>query len=517
MFAFKSMAKHLSPYRSSIAADGSRSISETINSQDNNYTLIRIFLSMSVIYYHSFGMVHNNVATDRIDALLSSVDSLGALAVQIFFFLSGLFVTQSYFKNPSVPRFLIKRFFRIWPGLFVCVIVTAIAACLTSDPKHILGYFYLPDFYQYIINNAKLDIAYDIPGIFLNHQFSGINGSIHTLPLEAAMYAILAVLAGLKFFSTKKRIALTSIVLLAIASSSGVAWTGVGGMSEDTFVHRAAAMFCAGVVTFAWADRIRLRVWHVVGLSILVALTHGAIHVVAFYLAVIVWTLYLGESKAIGKLLRPRNDLSYGIYIYGWPSQQLVLDLTKQGLNPYLLTTGALTLSFAFALVSWRFVEKPSIRLGHFFAEATPALWRLPDIKRLMATYETRLGIGLGSLLIACVATQWATETFDFAPVSEMQTHIIDFGPREGKAGLPLDGQPDGESAIWLKLDSTPAAGTSIVMAGTRLKTSIASNVATAVVDNKLIRHAGNKSLYLEARSAGQITRSNIENLRIVP
>ena len=57
-----------------------------------------------------------------------------------------------------------------------------------------------------------------------------------------------------------------------------------------------------------------------------------------------------------------RNDLSYGVYIYGWPVQQILISLLQLR-SPWLLMPLALTLAAACAFVSWHVVEKPFLRL----------------------------------------------------------------------------------------------------------------------------------------------------------
>ena len=78
--------------------------------------------------------------------MLAPIVTLGGLAVQVFFFLSGLFVSQSYAKNPNVIHFLIKRFFRIWPGLFVCLATTAVVACFFSGTGRIVDFLRFSEF-----------------------------------------------------------------------------------------------------------------------------------------------------------------------------------------------------------------------------------------------------------------------------------------------------------------------------------------------------------------------------------
>lgn len=59
-----------------------------------------------------------------------------------------------------------------------------------------------------------------------------------------------------------------------------------------------------------------------------------------------------------------KNDLSYGIYIYAFPVQQLVCAYTVSRNIGWLVTlvvSGVLTLMFA--ALSWFLIERPALRL----------------------------------------------------------------------------------------------------------------------------------------------------------
>ena len=58
-----------------------------------------------------------------------------------------------------------------------------------------------------------------------------------------------------------------------------------------------------------------------------------------------------------------KTDLSYGIYLYAWPIQQLLLKYFFSALNPITLFLCALPLSCAAAYLSWTLVEKPFLKL----------------------------------------------------------------------------------------------------------------------------------------------------------
>lgn len=489
-----------------------RSLREAIRGHDNNYTLLRAILAASVIYYHSFALTLDARHIDHIDAFLQPVTSLGSLAVQAFFFLSGLFVAQSYFNDRNTVRFVLRRAFRVWPGLFVCLVITAFIACAISSPRDFFLFPLFSDVYEYILRNAFFDTTWYIPGVFEKHALAGINGPIHTLPLEIRMYAILAIAAAIGLLATRFRIAVTSVVLMLACFTVSERLPGVSHILLAPYSRMAAAMFFAGVLAFAASEWIYPRLWQGLLLAGLTAVTAGTVHQFMFY-CVVAWVLlYLGQSPIMAKFGRPRQDLSYGIYIYGWPSQQFVIAATSTNINPYALALSSLLLASVFAALSWHIVEKPAIALGQLLPSLFKA-WR----RRLTEKERRAVGVGavIASVFVICVSMSVVTSAWDFVTVEPLKAQIIDFGPKEEKKGVPFNTQADGTSAIWIKLDATPPEGTKLVLAGHKLETSIGPNVASGKIDSKLLNKAGNKELFLEYRQVNKIERSNSVALKI--
>jgi peptidoglycan/LPS O-acetylase OafA/YrhL len=58
-----------------------------------------------------------------------------------------------------------------------------------------------------------------------------------------------------------------------------------------------------------------------------------------------------------------RTDLSYGVYVYGWPVQSVLSLAGGAVLGPVGFAGVALLSAGAIAALSWRFVESPALRL----------------------------------------------------------------------------------------------------------------------------------------------------------
>lgn len=105
--------------------------------RSNNFDLIRLVAACAVIVSHVFQVVGYG-GIDPLTPYLRGL-SLGAVAVIVFFAVSGFFVTQSFARHPSVLRFLAARMLRIFPALAVVLLVTILigsAITTASGPDY---------------------------------------------------------------------------------------------------------------------------------------------------------------------------------------------------------------------------------------------------------------------------------------------------------------------------------------------------------------------------------------------
>jgi peptidoglycan/LPS O-acetylase OafA/YrhL len=105
-----------------------------------------------------------------------------------------------------------------------------------------------------------------------------------------------------------------------------------------------------------------------------------------FYIALFYTMFYLTSLRFVIRRLRLPFDASYGVYIYGYMIQQCLF-----GKWPHLGVHGnqavSIAIAIAMGILSWRFVEKPAIDLGHRVASKPFLLWfkrtRIPDRPRV--------------------------------------------------------------------------------------------------------------------------------------
>ena len=328
----------------------------------NHFNLIRLFAAWLVIYGHAWAIT-GTPGGDLI-ARLTQFKFAGGVAVDMFFVISGFLIAASLQRN-SVRGYLAARGLRILPALLVCVglSVFVLGPLLTNAAD----YWRSPVTWQYLwVNGSLWSSRYFLPGVFETLPNHAINGSLWTLPIEARLYLAL-LLASVCGVLTARRYT----PLWAIALASAYAFAAWRHPLPDHLANYAwcTAFFITGTLCWIHRTRIRLSGWPLLALLACAALARGTPWFHLPYFAIVcygtLWLAFLPWPPAIR-----RNDLSYGLYLYGWPCGQLVQQFWPGGPPHNMLWATALALVLAAA--SWFAVERPALRLkGRFLAAAS--------------------------------------------------------------------------------------------------------------------------------------------------
>jgi peptidoglycan/LPS O-acetylase OafA/YrhL len=329
-----------------------------LRKSNNNFDLIRLTASLMVIFGHSFELFDDSIYHDPIKAILIT-DSPGNLAVCIFFFLSGIFITSSFVTKKNHFSFVIRRVSRIWPGLIICTLITVFPIGVFLTSLTIKEYFTNRETWLFLINNLFLFniTSRHLPGVFsTNHYPQGVNGSLWTLPLEVKCYCIVF-FGGLLGLFTKRiyMLCIFMIILLLVLTNHGQFLSFVG--------LNATLFFLAGSVCYMYKQFIFID--KRIGLAMIVVcffIYSTPIFMPFFYVTLIYIMLVLGASKTLIKIKLP-GDYSYGIYIYGFVLQQVIAHFLPN-ISPYKSLIFTLPIIILMAILSWHFIENPSIKAG---------------------------------------------------------------------------------------------------------------------------------------------------------
>ncbi len=343
-------------------------------SRSNNFDAIRLLAASAVIYGHA----HPLTATPDPVFFGNTVQSF---AVKIFFIVSGFLVARSWINDPHPLRYLSKRALRIFPGLILLLSVTVFLLGPAMTSLGIAQYFREPGTWIYFFYNAALYPAYSLPGVFGSNLYpSAVNGSLWSLPAEFLMYLVmpLAYVISRLFRSDKVFMAIT--IALCISS---LYYIRVVPLSEPVVIFGtglASVLDCAPYFFLGAVFSIgRLRdtlnagfALFIIGLVVFVQ-PHGAwAPELTLYLAAPYCVLSFAIASTPGLKHAGRyGDPSYGIYLYGWPAQQIVCYLVPN-VTAIGNTLLALPLAAAAAYVSWHLIEKRALAMKPWRKDIPP-------------------------------------------------------------------------------------------------------------------------------------------------
>ncbi|MCX7512508.1 acyltransferase family protein [Frateuria hangzhouensis] len=314
----------------------------------NNFDAVRLIAALLVLCSHQFYLLGEAQPA-------FAEHTLGETAVMVFFIISGYLVAQSWYRDPHLMRFLLRRLLRLWPALAVATLAIAAAgALLTILPLHdYLGHAT----WQFVAKNLQFRTVYQLPGVFPKVAYdpgaSAVNGSWWSIPLEFKCYLYLALLGliGLR----RRWVCLLALAVLLVQA-------GHGNAVQPLYT----AFFLSGVC--AWQFRsecLRFRgPLLVAGVALVaVAIAAGA-YWTAEWLVLVPATLVAGSASTPGiQAAGVFGDLSYGIYIYAYLVQQCVVRYWPGTPSLAGSLPVAVLLTCAVAWCSWHAVEAPALQL----------------------------------------------------------------------------------------------------------------------------------------------------------
>jgi peptidoglycan/LPS O-acetylase OafA/YrhL len=337
--------------------------------RENSFDAMRLLAALSVFWFHQVAILgHGSVLIPGTRDTLT----LGDLGLITFFALSGYLVTSSLRRSPSPRRYLRSRFLRIYPGLLVCLGVTFVIGLVVTRVGfgNYLGAW---SSYEYVLGNATIFASHtqlDLPGVFTTSIWPVVNTPLYTLRYELVFYGALLALWTL-LLGRWPRVAVT------VAIAIGVIVLGVEhafATSPDRFTAwdwgtaaKFGVPFTLGVAVAAAGllGRQRRLLLFAVAIAAATTLQWGSLtfqgNRTLAAVVIALGVLALGNSRLLRRLLpTPFGDLSYGIYLYGFVIQQVVLTQAV-GLGDVGIAVASFVLTICAAIASWRYVERPAL------------------------------------------------------------------------------------------------------------------------------------------------------------
>ena len=330
---------------------------------DNNFDLIRFAAAALVLFSHAYPL--SGIGPEPILAL-TGYESGGAIGVATFFVISGYLVAASYLRANDLRQYARNRALRIFPGLIVVVLLAifGLGPIVTTLPA--AEYFSDLTTWGYL-GNAVMAINHNLPGVFLDNPFpKAVNGSLWTLPYEMTMYVGIGALGVLGLLGRRPAVAAVAAASLAIAIAVHYGWLVLPrllGLADPNQFFKLGYFFFAGSLLYLLGDGLRYRWPIAAALTALWVATFGTpVGWVVYLLAWPYLVIYLAQipsrwAQRFGRY----GDFSYGLYIYAFPIQQLLV-WSRPWDNVHLYAAAAFCATLPFAVASWHLVEAPALQ-----------------------------------------------------------------------------------------------------------------------------------------------------------
>lgn len=333
-----------------------KTLREALSTRDNALNFVRLLLAAVVVIAHAWlaGGFDGGEETAR----------FSAWAGNGFFALSGYLIAGSRMRL-GIREFVVNRVLRIFPAFWVVLIVIVIAFVIAPLTSHTAGWDYDPSSaVGYVFNNAGLHITQaGIDGTLTNAPWPSVwNLSLWTLIYEFGAYIGAAILLTLPWARKHPLVATGTAYALAVFAQACALSPLVGSPWQYLDMLRLAPWFIAGLFLYFLADRLRPTIRQT---ALAAALLAGLFAIgVADLIGHLPFAfILLRFASASPVRVGARNDISYGVYIYAWPIQQVLAALGADSFGPVWSGVLALAVTIPLAWASWKLVEEPSMRL----------------------------------------------------------------------------------------------------------------------------------------------------------
>jgi peptidoglycan/LPS O-acetylase OafA/YrhL len=322
----------------------------------NSFTPLRLILAGLVIVAHAADLKDGNRSREIFHRLGGQMTA-GDFAVEAFFVVSGYLILQSWSGQPQFGAYLMKRVLRIVPAFVAAYLTSVFLVGWLGGGATYFTELLKPSRISELILRLALLTYPNTPSVFLGSPEPMVNGALWTITYEFRCYLLIPVLAALGLYSRR--------LIFAIAWLAVV--LGVGLSSAAHLRHplslgllRFVPFFLAGNCAYLYRDRLR---WNraLGAVSILAGvLAMGSLVATRFVLPIagsyaILWLALSAWSPL--RYFSPASDISYGVYLYGWPTQKLLLwyfpSLTL-GVQMFLTLSASMVLGW----LSWTLIEK---------------------------------------------------------------------------------------------------------------------------------------------------------------
>lgn len=340
----------------------------------NGFGAMRLLFAFCVIFSHAPQMIDGDFSREPFIALGANM-TLGMLAVDGFFIISGYLLAGSYLSTSSLRDFLTSRILRIYPAFIVASLICIfLVAPISGGNLQSLG------LKEWLVSGARLFLLMppEVPGSFAALPIPALDGPMWTIRYEFRCYLLVALLGAFGLLYRKALVAVFTAALYTVAAFQLIQPTVVPDgivhklvfnlVGDPAIVFKLTAIFMSGVCLRLYRDKIS---FHPV-LLIISAVVWLAAFFTSQFIEIVTGTLgayillwaSVGLKSEILQRINNRYDYSYGVYLYAWPIASLILlvSLDRFVISPIALSMITVLLSLVAGAISWYLLEKPALK-----------------------------------------------------------------------------------------------------------------------------------------------------------
>lgn len=325
--------------------------------RNNCFDLLRLFAAVMVVVYHHAGFMKYHLESP------GQWFPLDSIWVQMFISISGYLVTKSFITSNGFDQYMVKRCLRIFPAIFLCSFVV-IYAIVPFWESNAIEFISSGKTFKSFVNMSLLH-GINVGNAETPYGFKTlVNPPLWTLPYEFFLYICLGLLLSINRTWITPAIMIAVSIVLCAGYSETLKNSYFYGMQYWTFL-RLGMNFYVGSLMFmtvnTWSGNKYKLTLAIVCAVILYCLSGNVGDVdILGRMALSVLTILAGVTFSTG-FGSGKFDISYGVYIWSWPIQAVIVSTVKIDFWYSLLLS--LSIIFIVSFISRNLFEERFLRM----------------------------------------------------------------------------------------------------------------------------------------------------------
>ena len=329
---------------------------------NNNYDFLRVFAALCITFTHSYDLILKNDDEPLMKFSGNRFD-FSFIGLSIFFSISGYLIAKSAITSPSFKNYIWKRFLRIQPMLILVCLASILVIGPIFTSLSLNEFFKQESTFTYFRNIMPLfGIQFVLPAVFGNNPAeSGVNGSLWTLIVEERLYLIIGILFLFKQYG--KALLLILIGILNLLYFINVAFYGENLIKYFSGQNVFYAIIFLNASAFYLVNidfkKIANSLFYLIFFASLLLLStviifEKSLQMIFIPILILSIAHLKGKTNKAGKY----GDFTYGIYIFSFPVQQILIAKNIALNNPLKLFGMTILIVLPLAILCWHLLEK---------------------------------------------------------------------------------------------------------------------------------------------------------------